>query len=241
MNITFAGESNIGTVRHHNEDNFLICNPPGQEAAVAMVADGIGGHSRGEVASYICCSEMLAAARKTNCRKWDKNFLLTTLEKINRRIFEFNFRGQRLRPMGCTVVAAIFSPEKILYAHAGDSRFYEFFREEGKAPLRQLTTDHRPENFKELQEEFFRHTSLISNAVGTAENPDFEYGETERKKGAKYLLCSDGLYNHLPIQMLTGIIGSDLTPRQIAGQLVRNAMLAGEKDNITVICAAENN
>ena len=114
MNITFAGESNIGTVRHHNEDNFLIYNPPGQEAAVAMVADGIGGHSRGEVASYICCSEMLAAARKTDCRKWDKDFLLTTLAKINRRIFNFNFRGHRLRPMGCTVVAAIFSPEKIL-------------------------------------------------------------------------------------------------------------------------------
>lgn len=239
--LDLAGESNNGPIRHHNEDNFLIYAPPGAGSVIAMVADGIGGHSRGEVASYICCSEMLQAARKLPGSQWGPDFLLETLEKTNRRIFDFNFRCQRQRPMGCTVVAAIFTPEKIYYAHAGDSRFYEFFRDGSKHPLKQLTGDHRPEGFRELQQEYFPHSSLISHAVGTARYAGFDTGSIERKKGAKYILCSDGLYNHLPVQMLTGIIGQDLSARQITASLVRHALLAGEKDNITVICAADTN
>lgn len=144
--------------------------------------------------------------------------------------------------MGCTVVAALFSAEKVIIAHAGDSRFYEFFRTGSEHPLRQLTADHRPEGYENLcKQDIFRHTSLISRSLGTTKHPEIELQEIPRRKNARYLLCSDGLYNHLPQQLITGLLGSDLTPRQITGELIRSALLAGEKDNITVICAAESN
>ena len=149
MNINFAqleiaGESNIGPVRHHNEDSFLICSPPGGAAVLAVIADGIGGHSRGEVASNICCREMAAAARRIPSDRWDAEFLKNTLLHANTLIFDFNYRNRRLKPMGCTVAAAVFFKDKVICASAGDSRIYEFARSPGKNPLRHVLSEILP-------------------------------------------------------------------------------------------------
>ena len=243
MNINFAqleiaGESNTGPVRHHNEDNILIYAPPQASAVLAVIADGIGGHSRGEIASYICCRDLMLAAVNLDSRLWNGEFLRSVLQKSNERIFDFNFKSRRIRPMGCTVAAAIFTADKVITASAGDSRIYEYCRGREK-PLRQLTTDHRPEGFEELLHSGkLKHISLVSRSIGTAKHLDLDIQEIPRPPAAKYLLCSDGLYNHQPNQVLAGILGSDLPPRQAVSALVRGAMLAGEKDNISVICAA---
>lgn len=237
--VDIAGESNTGPVRHHNEDHFLIFSPPGGKAVLAVIADGIGGHSRGEVASKVCCTEMLRAARQQPSEMWDTDFLRKTLQDINDRLFEFNFKGKRNKPMGCTVVAAVFFADKIIYASAGDSRLYEFHRQPGTKPLHQITTDHRPDGYEKLlQDNGIRHVSLVSRSVGTSVILEPDTGVLPRHENAKYLLCSDGLYHHLPEQLLTGILGSDLSPRQTVDRLIRNALLSGEKDNISVICAA---
>ena len=243
MNINFAqletaGESSTGPVRHHNEDSFLICTPPGGSAVLAAVADGIGGHSRGEVASYICCREMAAAARRVPSEKWDAEFLKETLLHANAQIFDFNYSNRRLKPMGCTVAAAVFFKDKVICASAGDSRIYEFARCAGKNPLRQLTTDHRPEGYDELlREGHLQHISLVSKSLGTAKYLELDIQEFARPENARYLLCSDGLYNRQPNQVFSGVLGSGAGAREAAGQLLRGALLSGERDNITVICA----
>ncbi len=235
--LEIAGESNIGLVRHHNEDNFLIYAPPGGDSVLAVVADGIGGHSRGETASYICCRELFKAARTAPV--WDKDFLHRSLIEANRKIFDFNFKGQRVKPMGCTVVAAVFSRERVICASAGDSRMYEFSRLANQKSLRQLTTDHRPEGYEELfSSGELRYTNLVSRSLGTAKHLEIDILEISRPDDARYLLCSDGLYNRQPDQLLAGILGSDRSARKITGELIRGALLAGERDNITVICAA---
>ncbi|MBO5667562.1 MAG: serine/threonine-protein phosphatase [Lentisphaeria bacterium] len=245
MNINFAGldiagESNTGPVRHHNEDNFLIYAPPGGSAVLAAVADGIGGHSRGEVASYICCRELYNAASKLDSRKWDARFLRETLEYANERIFDFNLKGRRVKPMGCTIAAAIFTAAEVICAYAGDSRIYEFHRAPGHKPLRQLSVDHRPEGYDELQKTGrLLHTSLVSRSLGTAKFLNLDMQTVARMPDARYMLCSDGLYNRQPEQLFSGILGSDdFSARQAVNQLLRGALLAGEKDNITIICAA---
>ncbi len=243
MNINFAqleiaGETNIGTIRHHNEDNFVIYSPPGGEAVLAAVADGIGGHSRGEVASHICCSELLRSARKTDSRKWDQNFLLDTLHRANNHIFTLNYKNKRIKPMGCTVAAVIFFRDHIIYASAGDSRIYEFLPDREKFPLLQLTTDHRPEDFRKLHEDpRFKNLSLIARSLGTAKYLEIDIAERHRPDNARYLLCSDGLYNQISEKMLSGILEDKSSMRHKTGELIKQTLLAREKDNITIICA----
>ena len=237
--LEIAGESNIGPVRHHNEDSFLIYTPSGGEAVLAVIADGIGGHSRGEVASYICCRQLLIAAKKTPSMQWDEKFLSNALIAANEYIFDFNIKSRRIRPMGCTVVAAVFTADKLIFANAGDSRIYEYNQEYSPA-LRQLSTDHRPEGFDELYRQgAFRHASLVSRSMGTAKELQLDLHTLPRDKKSRYLLCSDGLYNHLPDQVLAGILQEDTSMRGMVGKLLRSALLAGEKDNISVICAAD--
>ena len=238
--LEIAGESNIGTIRHHNEDNFLILAPPDGDAVLAVVADGIGGHSRGEVASFICCRELFLAAKQLNSSRWDEKFLADTLQHANSRIFNFNFQGRRPKPMGCTVAAALFRRDKVIVASAGDSRMYEFYRSPGKKPLRQITVDHRPQGYEKLKHEtMLLYTNLVSRSLGTAKYLQLDIHELPRNPGAKYLLCSDGLYNHQPDQVLAGALGSEMNPRKIVSSLLRGALLSGERDNITVICAAD--
>ena len=243
MNINFAqleiaGETNIGTIRHHNEDNFVIYAPPGGEAVLAAVADGIGGHSRGEVASHICCSELLRCARKTDSREWDKNFLLDTLHKANDHIFTLNYKNRRVKPMGCTVAAMIFFRDRIICASAGDSRIYEFLQNRENDPLLQLTTDHRPENFRKLHlNPRFKNLSLIARSLGTSKHLEIDTIERRRPDNAKYLLCSDGLYNQISDQIIAGVLANESSMRKKTGELITRTLIAGEKDNITIICA----
>ena len=234
-NITLAGESNTGLTRSHNEDNFLVYAPPGGEAVLAAVADGIGGHGKGENASYICCRELFAAAGRTESSRWDEKFLFDTLNEANRKIFERNFAERRTKPMGCTVVAAIFFRDRIIFANAGDSRLYEY-DPDGAAHFSQLSVDHRPRRREGigLKDEF---SNFVCRSLGPQFQVEFELQTRPRPPQARYLLCSDGLYSQLPDSQLAGVLGSDMSIRAMTGKLMCDALLAGTRDNITLICA----
>ena len=141
--ITIAGESNPGLVRRHNEDNFVIVALPERSSILAVVADGVGGHSNGGMASLICCRDLAQHFRKlpkTESLREDSAaaFLRNTIRKVNRKIFDRNYFEKVRRPMSTTIVAAVFLPETVLLASAGDSRMYEFHPADG---LVQLSTD----------------------------------------------------------------------------------------------------
>ena len=237
-NIAVAGESNIGTGRSHNEDNFLIIDRPGDEAVLCAIADGIGGHGNGEIASRICIKELLRAAWTKPGREWDDKFLLDAVRSANRRIFERNFAERRRRPMGCTVIAAIFFLDHIIFAFAGDSRLY-VYDPANEHHFRQLSTDHRPgikegRNHHGLKDEF---SNFVCRSLGTQKYVDVECKISDRPAQARYLMCSDGLYSVTPEPLLLNALSSTMTVRQITGNLMREALLAGARDNVSLICA----
>ncbi|MCI5779621.1 MAG: protein phosphatase 2C domain-containing protein [Lentisphaeria bacterium] len=235
--IVLAGESNTGPTRSHNEDNFLIFTPSGGAAALAVIADGIGGHGKGETASSICCTELFRAARTLDSAAWDETFLRAALDAANARIFARNFAERRVRPMGCTVVAAVFFADRMIVANAGDSRLYEY-DPDNSVPLRQHTIDHRPPcaegRRRSTRNEF---SNFVSKSLGTHKRVEPEIKVLPRPPRARYLLCSDGLYSVLPDSMFAGMLGSDISVRGVTGKLMCDALLSGTRDNVTLICA----
>ena len=123
-----AGESHQGLYRRKNEDNFCVIYSRYRRCVFAVVADGIGGHSRGEVASYICCRELADAFLKQEKKILTpadaQEFLKKELEQINYSIYQRNRVNRNMgRPMGTTVNSVLFLEDYAVMANAGDSRF----------------------------------------------------------------------------------------------------------------------
>ena len=242
FDIRFAAESNIGLHRSNNEDSFVVCRPePG--SVLACVADGIGSHTDGKLASSICCRELLERVLGKRSQYGScEEFLKNSFDQINTRLFERNYREKRPRPMGCTAVSAFFAGDEITLLNIGDSSFYEYIDGRDK-PLKQITVDHHlgEDHLEKLSREYqvdkdvLRHRVLL-HSLGTRQqiNPDiFTLALTP---GAKYLLCSDGLSGRVPEERIQAIMANDrFSCRELTSALVREALVCGGRDNITVI------
>jgi PPM family protein phosphatase len=198
-----AGITDVGRQREHNEDSYAIDD----EHGLFVVADGMGGHSAGDVASRLATSTIadffrtLAGEDVTWPTHFDRtlsdeeNRLLTSIGIANRRIFEQSQSTRQLAGMGTTVVGAHFSMKKqrMYVGHVGDSRAYRI----REAQIQQLTRDHSLANepFPELSEaeraELPRN--VITRALGMQDNVVVDLTSDEVKPGDVYLLCSDGL------------------------------------------------
>ncbi|MFO0550289.1 MAG: PP2C family serine/threonine-protein phosphatase [Polyangiaceae bacterium] len=198
-----AGLSDVGRQREHNEDSYAIDD----EHGLFVVADGMGGHSAGDVASRLATSTIadffrtLAGEDVTWPSHFDRtltdeeNRLLTSIGIANRRIFEQSQSVRSLAGMGTTVVGAHFSSKKrrMFVGHVGDSRAYRI--RDGQ--IQQLTRDHSLANepFPELTEaeraELPRN--VITRALGMQDNVVVDLTSDEAMPGDVYLLCSDGL------------------------------------------------
>lgn len=240
--IIMAGESNLGLQRKRNEDNFCCYAPPERDYALAIVADGVGGHSNGAMASLICCRDMAERFRQLPKREplpeeKAAEFLRGTIREINQKVFERNYFERVRRPMCSTIVAAVFLRETVLLASAGDSRMYEFHPGDG---LVQLSTDHS------FSAEFAREhgflppglatmKNLIARAVGPRSELEPELHALPRRPESRYLLCSDGASGMLSGETLRAIMKEAETPRQAVDRIMRNVLRAGARDNITAI------
>ncbi len=244
LNIQIAAESNIGLHRSDNEDSFLICRPDA-ESALACVADGIGSHTDGKLASSICCRDLLEWASDGKHFTDDpEDFLKDFFTRTNEKIFERNYRESRLRPMGCTAVAACFTRRLITILNVGDSRFYEYLpgRDE---PLKQITIDHHPDDeiLEKLSEVYnvkkdnLKHRVLL-HSLGTRYEFMPDIFTVIPDPDAIYLLCSDGLSGHVPEERIAAVLSDrTLSARKLTSALVREALLCGGRDNVTVITA----
>ncbi|MBS1370724.1 MAG: serine/threonine-protein phosphatase [Lentisphaeria bacterium] len=240
--VIMAGESNLGLHRKRNEDNFCCYVPPGRDNALAVVADGVGGHSNGAVASLICCRDLAEAFRCLPAGRpmpveSTAAFLRDTIREINKKVFDRNFFEQVRRPMSSTIVAAVFLRETVLLASAGDSRMYEYHPSDG---LVQLSTDHsfsaefaREHGFLPPGSETMKN--LIARAVGPRSELEPELHALPRRKESRYLLCSDGASGCVPAETLCSIMAESATPRQAVDRIMRRVLLTGARDNITAI------
>lgn len=252
MRLTFAGTSDVGRKRTHNEDAYLLL----PEESLCCVADGMGGHASGEVASRIAVEEMSEFFRMTGrddeatwpfkmdpARSYDDNRLLTGVKLANLRIFERAATDQRLRGMGTTIVTASFPKggRALIVGHVGDSRAYLFRR----GALRQLTEDHSLLNdyrksraLTPEEIEAFPHKNVIVRALGMKDTVEVDLLREELEDGDVVLLCSDGLSGMVPdAQMADLLRGTTGDLRHASQTLVDAANEAGGGDNVTCVLA----
>ncbi len=242
-----AGETNVGMKRNHNEDNFAVL----EEEKLFVVADGMGGHASGEVASQMAIDTLREFFRATSqdpeatwpykmdkARGYEENRLITGVKLANLRIFESAQRDAKQRGMGTTLVAMLVVDDGVLVGHVGDSRVYRW--RENK--LEQLTEDHSLLNdyikMKRLTEEEianFPHKNVIVRALGMKDSVKVDTILDPPKPGDIYMLCSDGLSGPVTDEEIAEILTSTHELRAACSRLIERANANGGPDNVTVV------
>jgi serine/threonine protein phosphatase PrpC len=249
MRIEFAGDTHVGMKREHNEDSLLIM----PEEDLFVVADGMGGHASGEIASKLAVDTIKAFFRDTGQDEditWpfrtgleedpDGNRLVTAIKLANQRIHEASSSQMQLRGMGTTVVAIYCSADRLYVAHVGDSRCYRF--REGK--LEGITEDHsllndfrRSLQLTPEEERNFPHKNIIVRALGMKSTVDVDLQVLSPQQGDVYVLCSDGLTGEVEDDEMQSVLATDASLANACRTLVQMANENGGKDNITVVLA----
>ena len=237
-----AGDSIPGLIRHHNEDNFACCAKPDGHLSLAITADGIGGGEFGEIASFLCVSNMIREWRKFSAKYQDtvwetaQSFLTGSLERTNSLVYQYSC--EKGVHMGTTVAAILFADRYAVIANAGDSRVYRLRNNE----LEMLSTDHTPVaealsrgeiSLEEARRSPFRHT--ITRAIGVEETLVPQIRIVDHFPGDSYLLCTDGLTIHVPDEEIRQEMEACYDPVQCVDHLLRRALRGGAHDNVTII------
>lgn len=236
MRIQYGSQTSQGRVRTTNEDSFVA----NAETGLFLVADGMGGHAAGEIASQLAASTVdgWLTAHTAESGEPAEKLRLAALE-ANARVFEAQRENRTLAGMGSTLTAFLFSDDKYCVAHVGDSRAYRL----RNGVLEQLTRDHSLvwhlyENGVLQKSDLPRHPqkNLITRSIGSHEQVDIDIEGGEGRAGDVYLLCSDGLTDGVSEESIRETLAAQRkTPQQIADQLVDAANQAGGPDNITVV------
>lgn len=248
MKIRYAGSSHVGMKRVHNEDNFFLL----AEENLYIVADGMGGHACGEVASQIAVEtlanffidtardkEITWPFRENREVAYDENRLVTGVMLANRRIFETAQSDGRYRGMGTTLVALTCGPQGAYLGHVGDSRGYRI-RDGG---IEQVTEDHsllndylKVHKLSAEDIEHFPHKNVIVRALGMKDSVTVDIHKCAVRPKDIYLLCSDGLSGMVPDQeILQLVLGAQGDLERACRDLIAAANGHGGQDNITVV------
>lgn len=229
------GVTDPGLCRSRNEDAVAW----DADNRWALVADGMGGHLAGEVASALVV-ETVGERLDGRSAHDMKRLLRGAVIEANRRIHAEAAADAQRQGMGATVVLARFTPRRLIVAHVGDSRLYRL--RDGR--LEQLTRDHSL--VQELvdggmisAEEARQspHRNVITRAVGHRATVEVEVASYESRQGDRVLLCSDGLTDLVEDAPIATCLGHPDTPERVARSLVELANRQGGKDNIAVLVA----
>jgi protein phosphatase len=254
MRTRFAGKTHLGLLRDRNEDSFLTL----PKYRFGVVADGMGGHLSGDIASSVAVSTLRDFYSHTvgPDRTWpfpydnelteEENCVVVGVRLANQHVFNRARRSQTESGMGTTVVAIMFTSdaEQVIVGHVGDSRCYRI--RDGQ--LTQLTSDHSlvsevTEIAPWLSEEEVRQlpSNVITRALGMAPDVVVDLLTTDTRAGDRYLLCSDGLNGMLSDEEILRIACQDCGLTAICDELIEEANAAGGNDNITVVlCHVED-
>lgn len=248
LKITTAGETNVGMKRTHNEDTFSIM----EEENLYVVADGMGGHASGEVASQMAVQNLRDFFRATRedpeatwpykmdrSRKYEENRLITGIKLANLKIFEAAQRDSKYRGMGTTMVVTYFVDDGTYLAHVGDSRIYLI----RSTNIEQVTEDHSLLNdyikMKKLSAEEianFPHKNVIVRALGMKETVKIDTLFIQPHPADILLLCSDGLSSMIASPQIQEIVQSNYGDlNRGCHELIEEANRNGGHDNITVV------
>jgi protein phosphatase len=235
--LAFSGRTDTGRIRSHNEDSFSALG----NRRVFIVADGMGGHNAGEVASRMAIEsflDFLSEERIRENRGRDgaiREMLLAGFHHANEAVMARAATDEKLRGMGCTMVVCLFDGDRLHICHVGDVRCYLVNRHK----LVQITTDHTAvipalrNGEPDTEKERLRH--VVTRAVGFAFAEEPEYHKNVLRPGTRVLLCSDGLWNMVDSTRIEQILVNAAAPEDACALLVNAANEQGGRDNITAL------
>lgn len=240
--MNFTVESDIGLKRTINEDRAAFFERPDQ-LKMAILADGMGGHNAGDVASEMAVGGMQslflqASKEQLATKELQQQWLRDAVSHLNNEIYQYSLSHEGCRGMGTTLIAMLFAEEYAYISHVGDSRVYHFTLEN----IQLITRDHSYVNILvengEISEEEAQHhpkKNFILKALGTdaAIEPDFY--EVALTAASYVLICSDGLSNKLSVDEMAAIITLPLSLADKGKKLVQLANDSGGEDNISLV------
>ncbi|HEU4807742.1 MAG TPA: Stp1/IreP family PP2C-type Ser/Thr phosphatase, partial [Homoserinimonas sp.] len=228
-----AAVSHVGKIRANNQDSGYA------GSNLFVVADGMGGHAGGDVASAIAIKRVVEVD-KSFASPHDAEFALqSALLAANSLIAETVFEHPELTGMGTTVSAILRLDGKLAVAHIGDSRIYRF----RSGRLEQITADHTfvqrlVDSGRITAEEAAVHPrrSVLMRVLGDVDaSPEIDTAVIDTLPGDRWLLCSDGLSSYVSDDKITTALKSIADPDAAAGRLVKDALDQGAPDNVTVV------
>jgi serine/threonine protein phosphatase PrpC len=229
--IVCASASSTGQVQKTNQDSFFVGLTP--QGALALVADGMGGHKSGELASQKARDILIQALAKA--QRHPPLALARAVQQANLEIFDYAEAHPESRGMGTTLTAVLLDDHLALIGHVGDSRAYLI----RGGRIEQLTRDHswvadrvRQGLLSDAEAKQHQWRNIITNAVGTKPEVRLELSAIVLQPGDRLLLCSDGLSLLLADALLLQIV-QNTPPEEAVAELVRRADERGSPDNVT--------
>ncbi|HVP30459.1 MAG TPA: Stp1/IreP family PP2C-type Ser/Thr phosphatase [Myxococcota bacterium] len=235
MQLRAAAATDVGRRRRNNEDSFAVA----PEHGLFLVADGMGGHTAGQVASDTAAKEVLAAIAAAGAGPTSPSERLrAAVTSANDAIFQMAKRKPELAGMGTTLVGLLTIGERAALAHVGDSRAYLVRR----ARVRQLTDDHSLVGELQRRGELTAdaaqrhpHRHVLTRALGVRRGVEPDLAELSLTPGDVFVLCTDGLTTHVRDEEIAEIVEAEPDEQVAAKALVDLANERGGEDNVTVV------
>lgn len=234
MEYKVFGKSDVGKVRTNNEDAFYLSDRDG----IFLVADGMGGHKAGEIASAMAREIIPNRLLKLNSGENIENAIREAFFEANEKV-RLEAKGNLERDgMGCTCVVLVLREQNFYLAHVGDSRIYLFRKNE----LKQVTRDH-----SYVEELFIRgliseedkldhpYKNQITRYIGCSQKLEVDITSGPAWNGDILMLCSDGLSEQVSHKKLQDIFQKNLEPQELVDLLIAEALNEGGRDNITSV------
>lgn len=230
MKVDVGARTDVGRVREGNEDSYLVQDP------IFVVADGMGGHLAGEVASQTAV-KVIADMARSEAPEGD-GALASYIKKANREIYDLAAADPEKSGMGTTCTLVHLDGSTAHLAHVGDSRAY--LLRDGQ--LSQLTEDHtlvermvREGRIRREEAAHHPQRSVITRALGIDDDVEVDEIDIEVVDGDRLLICSDGLSSMLSTDAIASVLQSGRDAQRTADVLIEEANTAGGEDNITVV------
>ena len=252
-NVRHCEKSDVGLERHNNEDSYLIvdqcCNQYDLRdlGQVFVIADGMGGHAAGEIASKMACEEVVAAYYRDDAtlqdNGGDSESKLRRLEQAiwsaHNKIIDFARNNEGLRGMGTTLSALVLADSHAIIGHVGDSRVYRYRNNS----CNRLTVDHTKNQalidigqIHPDHEHNHCYGNILTQAIGGYGDLGTVFTRVEDvRSGDTFLLCTDGLHDLVSDKEINGMLMENPLPQSACEKLVQAAIRNGGRDNVTVV------
>ena len=239
--VKFTVESDVGRKRVINEDRAAFLERP-DSLKLALLADGMGGHNAGDVASEMAIQEMsnyfLQAEFQNATVEEKRKWMQEAISNINKKIYNYSLEHENCKGMGTTFIAVLIDHNHCLIGHIGDSRVYHFT----STSVDLITRDHSYVNILvdsgEISEEEAQNhpqKNFIVKALGTEPTIEPDFYELTLKEYSYLLICSDGLSNKISTEEMAAIITYPMPIAEKGRKLVQLANDSGGEDNISLI------